>query len=310
MKNIKIFTTASLLLFLFITISAFAQDSTDYDTNQINPASKSGFHFGLYIGVLFANQYTAGMYDGYGFDADGNKNNWDNSWMNQKINLQYGGYGYAGQQDQIAQQLKVDPQTWIFDQSDMPTNMRYTPAFNVGLTGRYSVDKKNAILLNVNASKLSIGGNFVILTPQSNSASATQINNQIQTFAIRGGELRLILQLGYQRLMGDNEKFNFLVEGGLNATLAKFNQNQIMINNLTIDLTQYNNSVLFPTAVPVKRPIGIGFGAFTGFGVNANMNPKTIIQFVYSPTFEKINMGINPQIKLQNGIGVRLFYNL
>ncbi len=300
-----------LLLLLLITFSTFAQDSTTVDTNfdKTNKNDK-GFTFGLYIGTLFANQYTATMYDGYGFDVDGNKLNWENSFMNQKINIQNGGYGYPGQPDLIAQELKVDPQTWVFDQSDMPTNMRYTPAFSVGLAGKYSVDKKNAILLNVNASKLNISGNFVIITPLSNTGSTTQLNDRIKTFGIKGGEQRLIIQLGYQHLFGDNEKFNFFLEGGLNATLAKFDRNNIVINNLQIDLVAYNNSVYYPTNVPVKKPIGIGFGVFTGMGVNINFNPKTVIQLVYNPTFEKINMGQSPALKLQNSIGVRLFYDM
>jgi hypothetical protein len=299
----------TIILLLFITFNTFAQDSLSVNSSNTKNSQK-GFTFGLYIGTLFANQYTATMYDGYGFDIDGNKLNWDNSFMNQKINVQNGGYGYPGQPDLIAQELKVDPQTWVFDQSDMPTNMRYTPAFSVGLAGKYSVDKKNAVLLNVNASKLNISGNFVIITPQSNSASSTQVNNRIQTFGIKGGEQRLVMQLGYQHLFGDNEKFNFFLEGGLTATLAKFDKNNILINNLQIDLVAYNNSVFYPTNVPVKKPIGIGFGVFTGMGVNINFNPKTVIQLVYNPTFEKINMGQSPTIKLQNSIGVRLFYDM
>lgn len=312
MKNSKKIKVASLLLLHFVSIHAFSQDTIDNNVNDVNLGNKRKFHFGLYLGVLFANQSTAPLYDGYGFDIDGNKNNWDNSFMNQKINIQYGGYGYSGQTDQIAQELKVDPGTWTFSQDNMPINMRYMPAFNVGLSGRYSVDNKNAILFNVNASKLTIAGNFNIRTPQSQTGSSTQINNSLQTFAIKGGELRLAIQVGYQHLFGEGEKFNFLIEGGLNGTLAKFNQNQILINNLTIDLTAYNNSALLPSTVPFKNPIGIGFGGFTGLGVHANMNPKTIIQLVYSPTFEKINLGKEPrpQIKLQNSIGLRFFYNL
>ncbi len=311
MKDLKKIKVASLLLLsLLIGVNSFSQDSIDNSANDVKLENKNGFHFGMYLGVLFANQYTASMYDGYGFDIDGNKNSYDNSFMNQKINIQYGGNGYAGQTDQIAQELAVDPHTWVFDQSDMPTNMRYVPAFSIGLSGRYSVDKSNSILLNLNASKLNIIGNFVIIKPISNSGSSTQINNRIATFGIKGGELRLVMQVGYQHLFGEGEKFNFLLEGGLNGTLSKFNQNQILINNLSIDLMAYNNSALLPSTTLVKKPTGIGFGGFTGLGVHVNMSPKTILQLVYNPTFEKINMGIDPQIKLQNSIGIRFFLNL
>lgn len=304
------FKQLSLLLFLFSSINLFSQDDIYNSTNKINGDSTKGFHFGLFIGSLFANQYTATMYDGYGFDIDGNKNSFDESFMKQKIIYENGG-GYSNSQtDLIAEELKVDPHTWLFDETDMPTNMRYNPTFMVGITGRYSVDTKNAILLNVNVSKLIISGNFTIRTPQSQTGSSTQINNYNQTFAIRGIEQRLMLQVGYQRILGDNEKFNALVEGGLHATLAKFDQNTVQINNLNIDLTTYFNQPGLPTSLPVKKPIGIGFGAFAGLGANATMGTKTTIQLIYSPSLEKINMGVDPKLKLQNAIGLRVYYSL
>lgn len=310
MKDPKKNNIASLLFLLFISINLFSQDGTDDGANKINADTTKGFHFGLYIGSLFANQYTATMYDGYGFDIDGNKNSFDDSFMKQKI-IYENGAGYSNAQtDLIAEQLNVDPHTWLFDESDMPTNMRYNPTFVVGLTGRYSVDAKNAILLNVNASKLIISGNFTIRTPQSQTGSSTQINNYNQTFAIRGIEQRLMLQVGYQRILGNNEKFNALIEGGLHATLAKFGQNSVQINNLNIDLTTYFNQPGLPTSLPVRKPIGIGFGAFAGLGATANMGPKTTVQLIYNPSLEKINMGVDPKLKLQNSIGIRLYYTL
>lgn len=306
----KINKVASLLFLLFISINLFSQDGTDDNTNKIKTDSTKGFHFGLYIGSLFANQYTATMYDGYGFDIDGNKNSFDDSFMKQKIFYENGGNYSNAQTDLIAEQLKVDPHTWLFDESDMPTNMRYNPTFMVGITGRYSVDTKNAILFNVNVSKLIISGNFTIRTPQSQTGSSTQINNYYQTFAIRGIEQRLMLQIGYQRILGNNEKFNALIEGGLHATLAKFDQNTVQINNLNIDLTTYFNQPGLPTSLPVRKPIGIGFGAFAGLGATATMGPKTTVQFIYSPSLEKINMGVDPKLKLQNSIGIRLYYSL
>ena len=310
MKKPYVLKASSLLLSVLIAVNAFAQDDMGNSANQADLQDTKGFHFGLYIGGLFANQYTANLYDGYGFDVDGKKNNWDNSFMNQKINLQYGGKAYSGQTDYIAQELKVDPGTWTFSEIDMQQIiMRYTPAFSVGLTGRYTVDTKNAILINVNASKLNISGSFNIHTMPSNSGSNNQTTKTLQPFPIKGSEQRLIMQLGYQHLFGDGP-INFLLEGGLHATLTKFDKNVVQINNLTIDLTSYANSVYFASATPFKRPVGIGFGAFGGMGVNLSMNPKATIQLVYSPTYEKINIGENPQHKLQNSIGIRLYYSM
>lgn len=303
----KLFRKINLLilaLFLIHSINLFSQESDD---NEV-PASKKGFRFGFLMGSYFANQYTANVYDGYGVDIDGKRNTWENSLMNQKINMQYGGHGFSGQTDQIAEQLNIDYQTWTFDETDMPVDMRYSPSFLFGLNCIYSVDEQNGILLNINLVKLNVSGNFTIVTPlQSN---ATQINDRIKTFAIRGVEQRMMFQFGYQRVFGDNDKVSFIVEGGLHMTLAKLDKNEILINNLLIDLTSYYNQVLYSAAMPVKKPIGVGFGLFSGFGANLNLNPKYTIQFLYNPTLEKVNIGVSPRLKLQNSIGLRVYYNL
>ncbi|MCE9538111.1 MAG: hypothetical protein K8R85_02705 [Bacteroidetes bacterium] len=238
----KFLNITILVVSLTWSINGVSQETEDTNSENFEEnIPKKGLRLGLYIGSYFANQYTASIYDGYGFDIDGKKNTWDNSLMNQKINKEYGGRGYPGQPDLIAQELNVNYQEWIFNASDMPLNMRYSPSFSIGLNCIYSVDVKNAILLNVNLAKLNIGGNFTIITPQQSGTS--QINDRIKTFAIKGVEQRMMLQFGYQRIIDDNEKVNFFVEGG-------------------------------------------------------------------SPTYERVNIGINPRLKLQNAIGLRAYYNI
>lgn len=311
----KIFYSGALLLLL--SAPALAQDNSGNNNNNVdnqyddngNPVytgKQKGFHVGLLVGVYFANQNTAKIYDGYGFDPDGNRNSFENSYMYNKIVMQYGG-GY-GQPDQIAQALGVQHSDWSFGESDMPVNMRYQPSFLFGLQGRYSVDPKNAILLNVNAVQLNINGNFTIQTVP--PTGSTQINQSVQTFAIRGSEQRLIFQIGYQRILGDiTKKANFFLEGGMNITMAKFGKNQILINGLLIDLTSY---YYYPgyNAYYVQKIIGVGFGAFGGLGVNLNANPKFRAQLVYQPTLENVKLGHGTTIKLQNSIGLRFYYNI
>lgn len=308
MKFFKKINITFFVLSLFCSIVGLSQESGENETESAEEfTQKKGLRLGLYIGSYFANQYTAGIYDGYGFDMDGNKNNWDNSLMNQKINMEYGGYGFSGQPDQIAQALNLDYHTWTFTESDMPLNMRYSPSFSVGLNCIYSVDVKNAILLNVNLAKLNIGGNFTIITPQQSGSS--QINDRIKTFAIKGIEQRMMFQFGYQKILGENEKVNFFVEGGLHVTVTKFDKNEILINNLKIDLTSYYNNVAYSSALLVKKPIGTGLGVFAGCGTNLTINPKFTLQLLYSPTYERVNIGINPRLKFQHAIGLRAYYN-
>jgi hypothetical protein len=162
--------------------------------------------------------------------------------------------------------------------------------------------------MNVNASQIAVSGNFVIETPQL-SGSTQMNNNNFQTFSIIGSEQRLVLNFGYQHLLGDEDaNFNVFVEGGLNASLTKFSSNYVIIGTQSFDLTSYYNSTL-NTQGPVKRPIGAGFGAFGGVGVNIKTNTKYSAQLVYNPSLERINIGVDPSLKLQNAIGIRFYYN-
>jgi len=289
-----------LLLFTFLfQMKLKAQD--DEDKIIYN---KKGFQIGLYVGAYFANQYTAQLYDGYGFDIDGKRNTYENSFMYNKIVMEYGG-GY-GQVDYIANELGVLHGDWSFTESDMPVNMRYNPAFSVALQARYSVDERNAIIINVNGTKINASGNFTITT---NTASQpNQISNNIKTFAIRGSEQRLVFQFGYQRLLGESDKINFLAEGGLNITMAKFDKNEVLINTLLIDLAQSFYLPGYPGYV-IRKPIGTGYGAFLGLGVNFNFSPQIRLQLVYNPSYERINIGENRRLKMQHSLGLRMYYN-
>lgn len=300
-RSIKLFS----FIFSLCVLPTFAQEDEGSENPAPAPVQK-GFQVGLYVGSLLANNYTAALHDGYGLDLDGRRNSFENSYMYNKIVLEYGG-GYPGTTDFIAQELNLMHGDWHFEESDMPAFMRYQPSFLLGLQGRYSVDGKNIVLVNVNAAQLTANGSFTITTiPQ---AVPGQNAKTIREFKIKGTEQRLLFQLGYQHLFGKNERVNFLLEAGVNITLAKLGKNLIQINNLTINLTDYYYVQGFPAYSVVRRP-GFGFGALTGAGVNFNASDNAIIQLVYNPTYEGINIGENAKLKWQHSIGLRAYYKL
>jgi hypothetical protein len=284
-------------------LSSAAQE----DSAATPEAKPKKFQVGLYIGPYFANKYTASLHDGYGINFDGQRNAFENSYMYNKIVLEYGG-GLGQGTDQIAQQLNVSHGDWHFDESDMPAYMRYQPAFLVGLQGKYSVDSKNAILLNLIALKLTATGSFTITTIPIFTGSNMPAQT-IHEFKIKGTEQRLLFQLGYQHLFGKSDKVNFLMEGGMNVTMAKMDKNQIQINGLLINLTTDYYYPGYATYTVVKR-VGTGFGAFLGTGVNFNATDAWIIQFVYTPTYEGIKIGPDPKLKWQQSFGLRAYYKL
>lgn len=323
MKIKLFFRTLILFLLFFNGFQLIAQDndaSADEDEDA-EVMEKKGFHFGFFVGPYWANKYTASLYDGHGLDVNGNYNEFYSSLIYRKI-MEYGGYDPTtgvtnGQPDRIAQVLGVDPasnggNTWHFGPNDMPQNMHYTINFLVGLNARYSVDKKSAIILNINASKLKLVGNFTIETDVPINQNQVSGSMYVNTFDIIGGEQRMMFQFGYNRIIGHNKRLNFFLEGGLNATLAKFDKNRIVIRSLDIDLTTayiapgsggYTYQVYFP------KHVGIGFGAFAGAGFNITISPKWTVQLLYSPTYDKINIGPEAAYKLQHAAGVRCYYN-
>jgi len=304
MNSLSKISTALLLLLLTTISVALAQD----DDGKLNPGK--GFHVGIYVGSFFANNYNASLYDGYGIDFDGFKNTFENSFMYNKIWQEYGAHNNTSSQDQIAQALSTGGQVvqhdgWSFTEDDMPLQMRYRPAIMLGLACRYFVDKKNTLIFNLNVTKLTAEGAFTITIP-----NAIYQNQRVQTFSIIGGEQRMMFNLGYQRILGNNEKLNFLIEAGINFSLAKFDKNQVQINNLTIDLTGYYDQFGQVTTLPFQRPVGFGIGAFGGAGFNLTLGGKWTAQLLYSPTYENLNFGFNSALKLHNGVGLRAYYSL
>ncbi len=297
---VLLFTNASLL-----SAQDLGPEHYDEDGNLL--VRKNGFFTGIYLGSYFANSHSASLYDGYGFDFEENRNSFENSWMYEKIINQYGG-GY-GQPDYIAEVLNVQPGEWFFNESDMPGNIRYKTAISVGFTGRYTMDKKNAILLNVNGAILKAAGNFTITTRP--LPGSTQVNNSIKQFNISGEEQRLLMQAGFQHLFGKSQSFNFFAEGGLHATLAKFVKNEILIDRLLIKLDDsYYDPVSGANYFIGAKPVGLGFGAFTGIGVNIDTQSKWALQLVYNLLLENVRIGYNQKLKIGQSAGLRAHYNL
>ena len=258
------------------------------------------------IGSFFANKKTAAFYDGYGYDAEGKKNTFYNSFMYRRIVLEYGN---SSGQDLIAQALGVNPGEWTFNYNDMPLEMKYSTSVIAGFQLNYAATKKDAVLVNVNAVKLTSNGNFTMVVTTPPIGPQPPGYQDIRTFGISGGEQRLMIQAGYRRILVDDEVFNCFVEIGPSLNMTKYLRNQIAINNLHIDLAYYYSQNYFPT-YHARYLHGTGLGIFAGFGVNIAANSNWTLQLLYSPSYEKINIGEDPKLSLQHSAGIRAFYTL
>lgn len=307
-------TTMMKIIFALTFALLFNHYSFSQTVDEKPLKKKTKFQAGFYLGSYFSNKHTARLYDGYGYDADGNRNEFVNnftveesSFMYRKIVMEYGG-GY-GQADQIAIALGVDPGQWTFDETDMPAGMRYNPAFMVGAQLSYAVTKKDAVLVNVNAAKLTLSGHFTIVLTSPPIGPQQPGFQNIQTFGISGSEQRLMFQAGYRRLLGDDEIFNFFIEGGPTLNMTEYSGNSIAINNLRIDLGTYYSQPFY-TTYRARYLRGASIGAFAGLGMNIQANKNWALQLLYSPSYEKINIGEVPRPTLHHALGLRAIYSL
>jgi hypothetical protein len=303
----------ALAFFFFAALQVRAQDgSTDNGDDQPKLKSIKGFHLGMYMGSYFAGKYSAYTYDGYGFDRDGNKNNFYNSVLYRRIVYDYGGGN--NQPDRIAPAIGVAPGDWSFDSTDMPAKMRYNIAFQFGLNTRYCYDDNNALVMDLDAIKLTATGDFTITKVNYNTSttSGPQGPYIYQPFAIVGTEERLVFRFGYQHISGDrNTPFRFFYEIGPDLMLARVDRVQTNINGLQIDLNAYYTQPLPGySAYRPKNFTGEGFGLFGGMGLDINTGGKWSLQFLYSPSYDLVKIGQDPKRKFQNAVGLRMYYNL
>jgi hypothetical protein len=226
-------------------------------------------------------------------------------------------YDYGGGNnfpDQIAPAINVAHGDWSFDSTDMPAVMKYNIAFLFGLDTKYVMDKRNALVMNLQLAKLTAHGDFTITKVNYNTSqtSGPQGAYVYEPFAIIGSEQRMAAQVGFQHFFGeDDSKVNFFMEGGPDLTVAKYDKNEIEINYLRIDLTQYyTNPIPGYSPYRPKNLTGFGFGVFAGMGWNLSTGGHWSAQFLYSPSYDLVNIGEMPKRRLQHGVGFRMYYQL
>lgn len=295
------------MLLALASMTCFAQDEEEGGSDT-KSSKRSKLRVGLYVGTMFPAGSSASFYDGWGYDMYGNRNDFSNSFMNRSINYSYGG-NFSGQHDYVADALGVSHGDWTFDESDMPSDLKYSIAFVLGAHAGFSIDGKNSIVFNFSSAKLIVNGAFTITVVNTSPQPQQPGYQDIRTFGIEGSEQRSVFQLGYQRVFGEEGGFNFFAEGGAVCTVSKFLKNQIAINSLVIDLGSYYSQPQYGE-FRKENLSGTGFGAWAGCGFTTGSDARTILQFVYNPSLEVIAIGQNPPLSLQHYIGLRFYYNL
>ena len=312
MKQRLITGLAALLCMFSIQVLNAQDDYEDTRNEREDTTSVKGLYVGLNVGAYFANKHDAQLYNGYGFDRNGQRLSFSESWLNQQFNFPGGGSSnYPVSRQEITEEIANNnngvstTEDIRFTESDMPFEMVYDPGIMVGLHLRYNKDVKNAFLLDFNFTQLRASGEFTIDRP--NYITADPSEGTLLYYPIIGQEQRFYLNLGYHRVFGDNEVLNWYGEIGANMTYAQFEENRIQVHNYDADITIERNFQGTQTQEAIEIS-SFGLGGFIGAGAQITLGDKFTVDLGYSLMNTRLDLVSNPERTFQHGVILRAIY--
>jgi len=232
--------------------------------------------YGINIGAYFANPSTANYYNGSGEHS-----------VEVALNRYYNRDRLISNVDEIIADFQI---------GELPENMRYDPKMQIGFFGGLSFSNAFAVIGEFNYTKLTLADKFTLYTDKFTSTSEPyRLLSHIY-----GTEERIELRLGFQYTLMTTSYVHPYIETGLNITDTKVIENRVNISGIEFNIreirTDYYN----------VRDYGIGFGMYTGIGINMEISENFSFRFGGSVSMSKINLGDNNNIRPLYTIYARL----
>lgn len=266
-----------LLSVSFCNSSLYSQDWADEKDEKKTPR----FFVGVNMGVLFANNNTAAIYNG------------------SSANTLYG----------VEYILSVPYYKPTFDNyfkyrytlAELPLNPAYKTTFDLGLHSGINIGKGNSIYLDINFANLKYEQFFTILIDDPTTQSIEPTYEQVP---ILGEERRINFNLGTQVSLFNKDKSNLYWSFFGNFNSIKLERNYIIINSVEYEITHSSPQI---SASP---PGGIGYGAGSGIGFKYRLTEKILVDLTYNLSYIKTKMNDNIQgFGINHGIIFRVIWN-
>lgn len=258
MDFIKLFKIIILLSLLGAYRPSFSHSETGKFTGW-----DLGMNFGFYVPAA----YHARFYDGSATNVN-------------HISYVFGNKYYY---DQIRNSLNSSDTFFI---TGMPSNMRYTSTFSVGLYFRRTFENKLGIAMEFNFSKLKAEDFFQIQV----DPNIILTEPDLRLFPIWGMEERVNINLLFSKYFpSKNSLYVPFFEAGLNINSTRVTENKIKINDLEYSIVDvYLSGSYVPGVQQTQYDIrqgGIDLGLAAGGGVklvfNKNISIDPGIQLLY-----------------------------
>jgi len=283
-----------LITFLFL-ISIFGFQSMaqtgNYDDDYENPPDREFGHWdlGLNFGMYWASKYHAGFYDGSPQNVNTINYVLDNKYWH----------------DDIKNELNAADDFYL---DELPANMRYTGAFQIGMYFRKTFDNYTGFSLQFDYSKLTASDFFTLeVDPQPSIGKEPDI----RIYPIWGIEDRINIDILFSKYFRTKSQMMVpFFESGININSAYVKENKIRIESLEYSLiNDYINGSYVPGTQPYTYNVqqgGIGWGVSAAVGLKMIFNEQVSIDPGFRVYYQKVNLERYENFGLSYSIFVRL----
>ncbi|MFN0033326.1 MAG: hypothetical protein ACKVOR_14280 [Flavobacteriales bacterium] len=232
-----------------------------WEDEEVEEDTIRGLSFGLNLGGYFASKKTANFYNGVGNSGtDIGQNEVRYYSIEEVLNLTL----------QRTQQIQNFYQATAFSlPSDAyPLNVRYMPAFMVGLQLKFNFNRYSALLMNVNGIQLKTADQFTIQFIGTGQQQNAQ--NDVRLFSISGKEQRFNANLGYRWGSYMNDMANFYMQFGGSMLGTKVQGVEVYVADETYQLFIGASN---PNQIQTyQQRTDIGFGGYVAAGFEVWFN--------------------------------------
>jgi hypothetical protein len=259
----------------------------DYDDQDQQTFGQ--WDLGLNFGMHWANKYHAGFYDG----SHENVNTID-FILGNKYHVQ-----------DIMHALNVADTFYL---AELPQDMRYTPAFQIGIYFRKTFDNYTGLSLQFDYTKLTAGDVFTLeVDPQPNIGKEPDI----RIYQIWGVEERINIDILFSKYFKTNNQMLIpFFESGININSTFVKDNSIKIENLQYSLVNnYIQGGYVPGVQPNTYHVqqgGIGWGVSAAVGLKMIFNKTVSVDPGFRVYYQTINLEGYEQFRPSYSIFVRL----
>jgi len=280
-------TIFSIALLMFSNI-IIAQNS-QYDDNDASQKTFGQWDLGLNFGMHWANKYHAGFYDG----SPENVNNIDFVLDNP--------FRY----DEIYNKLNAADTFYL---AELPQDMRYNAAFQIGIYFRKTFDNYTGLSLQFDYSKLTAADAFTLeVDPQPNIGKEPDI----RIFQIWGVEERINIDILFSKYFKlDNPMFVPFFESGININSTIVKENIIKIEDVQYSIVNnYISGGYVPNVQPNTYHVqqgGIGWGISAAVGLKMIFNETVSVDPGFRIYYQKIKLEGYEEFRPAFSIFIRL----